>query len=121
MIIVNCNDVETMASPDGDPMVAQGPVSMKRLIDANASGGFGVLFVTFSPGARLNFHTHPAEQILYITDGKGILATKDKEYTVTPGTVVFIPPGEVHWHGATKDSSFSHLALYKGEATVIEE
>jgi quercetin dioxygenase-like cupin family protein len=121
MIIVNSNDVETTPSPAGDPIVAKGPVSMKRLIDANTSGGFGVLFVTFSPGAKLNFHTHPAEQILYITDGKGIIATKDKEYTVTPGTVVFIPAGEVHWHGATKNSSFSHLALYKGESKVFEE
>ena len=121
MIIVNSNDVETAGSPEGDPMVLQGPISMKRLIDANTSGGFGVLLVTFSPGARLNFHTHPAEQILYVTDGKGIVATKDKEYTVTPGTVISIPPDEVHWHGATKDSSFSHLALYKGESKVIED
>ena len=121
MIIVKCGDVETITSPEGDPMVAQGPVYMQRLIDANTSGGFGVLFVTFSPGTRLNFHTHPAEQILYVTDGKGIIATKDEEYMVTPGTVVFIPPGEVHWHGATEDSSFSHLALYKGETKVIKE
>ena len=121
MIIVNQNDVEAAPSPAEDPMVAQGPVSMKRLIDANTSGGFGALLVTFSPGARLNFHTHAAEQILYITDGEGIIATKEKEYTVTPGTVVFIPAGEVHWHGATKNSSFSHFALYKGEATVIED
>ena len=121
MIIVNSNDVEATGSPAGDPIVAQGPITMKRLIDADASGGFGVLLVTFSPGARLNFHIHSGEQILYITDGEGIIATKEKEYRVTPGTVVFIPPGEVHWHGATKDSSFSHLALYKGESRVAED
>ena len=117
MIVVNRSDVEAF-SPEGDPMVAQGPIQMQRLIEEKTSGGFGVLFVTFSPGARLNFHTHPAEQILYITEGKGIIATPEKEYVVTPGMVVFIPPGEVHYHAATKDSSFSHVSVNKGQATV---
>jgi quercetin dioxygenase-like cupin family protein len=71
------------------------------------------LLVTFGPGARLNFHTHTYEQILYVTEGKGIVATKKEEKTVTPGAVIYIEPGEVHWHGATKDSSFSHIAIQK--------
>ena len=121
MIVVKSSDVEAVADAEGNPMVAQGPVYRQQLIDAKTSRGFGALLVTFSPAARLNFHTHPAEQILYITDGKGIIATKDKEYMVTPGMVVFIPPGEVHWHGATNDSSFTHFAIYKGESTVIQQ
>jgi len=83
------------------------------LIDAKETGGFSVLLVTFSPGARLNFHTHTFEQILYVTEGKGIVATRKMEKIVTPGEVIFIAPGEVHWHGATKDSSFSHIAIQK--------
>ena len=83
------------------------------MIDAKDTGGFGILLVTFNPGARLNFHTHTFEQILYVTEGKGIVATKQEEQTVTPGTVIFIAPGEVHWHGATEDSSFTHIAIQR--------
>jgi len=111
MIVVNSDNVETVETRD--EIVGKGPVYRKTLIDPEDTGGFGVLLVTFSPGARLNFHTHTYEQILYVTEGKGIVATRDKEQVVTPGTGVFIPPGEVHWHGATEDSSFSHIAIQK--------
>jgi quercetin dioxygenase-like cupin family protein len=111
MIVVNSRNIEAVQTQD--EIVGQGPVYRKALIDAKDTGGFGILLVTFSPGARLNFHTHTFEQILYVTEGKGIVATRQKEQTVTPGTVIFIPAGEVHWHGATKDSSFSHIAIQK--------
>jgi quercetin dioxygenase-like cupin family protein len=71
----------------------------------------GIGEVTFAPGARNVFHTHSAGQILYITAGRGIVATEKEEVTVTPGMVVYIPAGEKHWHGATKNSSFSHLSI----------
>lgn len=111
MIVVKSDSIEAVETKD--EIVGQGPVYRKALIDAKDTGGLGVLLVTFSPGARLNFHTHPFEQILYVTEGKGILATQQEEQIVTPGTVVFIPPDEVHWHGATEDSSFSHIAVQK--------
>jgi quercetin dioxygenase-like cupin family protein len=111
MIIINSANVA--AEETSDEIVASGPVHRKSLIDTGDTGGFGVLLVTFGPGARLNFHTHTYEQILYVTEGKGIIATKDEEKIVTPGTVVYIEPGEVHWHGATDDSSFSHIAIQK--------
>lgn len=111
MIVVNSTKVE--AVPTKDEIVGKGPVYRKALIDAKDTGGFSVLLVTFGPGAKLNFHTHTYEQILYVTEGKGIVATKQKEHTVTPGDVIYIAPGEVHWHGATKDASFSHIAIQK--------
>ena len=111
MIVVNSNDVETV--PTQDEIVGKGPVFKKALIDARDTGGFGMLSVTFEPGARLNFHTHNFEQILYVTEGKGIVATKDKEYTITQGSIVYIAPGEVHWHGATEDSPLTHIAIQK--------
>ena len=120
MIVVNSSDVETIVSPEGDPMIAKGPIYRQPVIEEKTSGGFSVSMVKFNPGARLNFHTHPYEQILYVTEGKGILATKDKEYVVIPGMVIYIPPGENHTHGATEDSSFTHLAIYKGQAEVTE-
>lgn len=111
MIVVNSNSVEAVEMKT--EIVQKGPVHGKKLIDTETTGGFGVLLVKFSPGARLNFHTHTFEQILYVTEGKGIVATRGKEYVVTPGTVVFIPPGEDHWHGATNESSFSHISIHK--------
>jgi quercetin dioxygenase-like cupin family protein len=111
MIVINSKDVQ--ATETRDEIVGRGPVHRKMLIDTKDTGGFGALLVSFGPGARLNFHTHDYEQILYVTEGKGIVATKSKEYVVTPGATVYIEPGEVHWHGATSDSSFAHIAIQK--------
>ena len=111
MIVINSDSVDYV--PTQDEIVKSGPVNRKSLVDARDTGGHGILLVTFGPGARLNFHTHDYEQILYVTEGRGIVATKEEEKVVTPGTVVYIAPGEVHWHGATEDSSFSHIAIQK--------
>ena len=67
--------------------------------------------VTFSPGARTKWHRHSFEQILLITDGRGIVATDDTEYHVVPGDVVIIPVGERHWHGAEADASMTHVSV----------
>lgn len=111
MIVVNANEAELAEL--NDEIVQKGPVNRRPLLSDKDTGGFGATLVTFDAGAKLNFHTHDSEQILYITDGKGILATKDKEYVVTPGCIVFIPAGEVHWHGATENSPMTHLAIQK--------
>jgi quercetin dioxygenase-like cupin family protein len=111
MIVIDSGNVE--AEETRDEIVAKGEVHRKALIDSGDTGGFGILLVTFSPGARLNFHTHTYEQILYVTEGKGVVATHDEEKIVTPGTVIYIEPGEAHWHGATDDSPFAHIAIQK--------
>ncbi|MFH1647382.1 MAG: cupin domain-containing protein [Chloroflexota bacterium] len=111
MIVVNSESVKSEET--SDEIVGRGPVYRKALIDPKATGGPGVLLVTFGKGARLNFHVHDYEQILYVTEGKGIVATRDKEYVITPGATVFIAPGEDHWHGATADTSMTHLAIQK--------
>ncbi len=69
------------------------------------------LMVNFSRGARTVFHVHDHPQIIYVTKGKGIVATEKEEIVVEPGTLVLFPAGENHWHGATKDSEFSHLSI----------
>ncbi len=111
MIVINSKDVKAIETKD--EIVHKGPVYRKELISAKDTGGFSVLLVSFGAGARLNFHAHTYEQILYVTEGKGIVATKKEAKTVTAGSVVYIAPGEVHWHGATKDSSFSQIAIQK--------
>lgn len=119
MIIVNAKDVKEVESKDEIVAKGTGTVTRQLLIDHNLTGGLGVVMVHFSRGARLNLHTHSGEQILFVTEGKGIIATEKEEYVVTPGTVIYIPPGEAHWHGATSETSFSHIALYKGETKLV--
>jgi len=111
MIVVNSNAVESVQTKD--EIVGKGPVYRKVLAEPRDTGGYGILLVTFAPGAKLNYHVHDSEQILFVTDGEGIVATPDEEKKVTSGTFILIKPGEVHWHGATENSSFTHLAIQK--------
>ena len=94
-----------------DPLMTGGPVEAKFLIGTDLAKELGLGIVRFAPGARTKFHTHTSEQVLYCIEGKGIVATEKEEIVVTPGTVVFFPAGENHWHGAAKDSSFAHVTI----------
>ena len=82
--------------------------------------------VTFEPGCRNNWHIHHADkgggQILLVTGGRGYYQEWGKEaQELHPGDVVTIPAGVKHWHGAAKDSWFSHLAVeVPGEQTASE-
>jgi quercetin dioxygenase-like cupin family protein len=68
--------------------------------------------VDFSPGARTTWHTHPAGQMLIVTAGMGwVQENGQSRRVIEPGDVVWIPAGVKHWHGATKKTSMSHIAL----------
>jgi quercetin dioxygenase-like cupin family protein len=68
--------------------------------------------VVFEPGARNNWHTHPGGQILIATDGTGYYQEKGKPIQLfRKGDVVNIPPDVEHWHGASPDSEFTHIAI----------
>jgi quercetin dioxygenase-like cupin family protein len=68
--------------------------------------------VTFEPGARTAWHTHPLGQTLIITAGLGWVQTEGGPIEeVRPGDVVFFPPGEKHWHGATPTTAMTHIAV----------
>lgn len=88
--------------------------------------GVPVANVTFEPGCRNNWHIHHADkgggQILLCTEGRGWYQEWGKEaQELHPGDAVTIPAGVKHWHGAAKDSWFSHLALeVPGENTSNE-
>ena len=79
--------------------------------------------VTFEPGCRNNWHIHyKGGQILYCTAGKGWYQEEGKlARFLKPGDVVNIPAGVKHWHGATKDSWFSHIALSVPEENATTE
>ncbi len=68
--------------------------------------------VTFEPGARTAWHTHPYGQTVIVTSGCGWAQREGGKVEVTrPGDVVWFPPGEKHWHGATATTAMSHIAV----------
>ncbi|HIY93443.1 cupin domain-containing protein [Companilactobacillus sp. HBUAS56275] len=68
--------------------------------------------ITFSPGVRNNWHSQPSARILMVTDGEGWYQEQGKAAKhLTVGDIVKVPAGVKYWHGATKDSYFTHLIL----------
>ncbi|MFZ7104337.1 MAG: cupin domain-containing protein [Peptococcaceae bacterium] len=88
------------------------PVTMQGIIGKEVSSNFIITHVNFERGVRNKFHSHSNEQILIVTEGKGIVATENEEITVMSGDIIYIPAGEKHWHGAAEDSTFSHLYVW---------
>ena len=77
-----------------------------------------VLGVAFEPGARTDWHTHPAGQVLYVVSGSARIQSKGGDTVVAgPGDVVVSAPGEVHWHGAAPTSPMVHLSITDGGPT----
>ncbi|PYQ03317.1 MAG: cupin domain-containing protein [Acidobacteria bacterium] len=68
--------------------------------------------VTFEPGARTAWHTHPLGQTLIVTAGLGLIQSWGGPIEqIRPGDVVWCPPGEKHWHGATPTTAMTHIAI----------
>lgn len=99
-----------------------GVVWQDEVIVPTAPSRLRASVVTFSPGARTAWHTHPVGQVLHVTLGVGRLTLKgEKPQILLPGDTAWIPPGVLHWHGAAPDRLFAHLAMSestdKGEST----
>ncbi|RFS26611.1 cupin domain-containing protein [Chitinophaga silvatica] len=85
---------------------------VKSLVQVDDLYNLSVGNVVFEPGTRNNWHTHPSGQILIATNGTGYYQEKGKPIQeLRPGDVVRIPPDVIHWHGATPDSEFTHIAI----------
>lgn len=98
-----------------------GPVIAESMLPANEHNGHNTGIVTFPPGARTAWHTHPRGQMLIITSGRGWVQERGKERVeVRGGDTVWIEPGVEHWHGATDTSLMSHIALtyFDGDSNV---
>ncbi len=123
MKIINVQDVAAKEIVN-DPLFSGGTVHLQSILEEDHLGKkIGISNVKFAPGAHSNFHTHSVEQILIPIEGRGIVANRDRENVITPGMVIYIAPGEEHWHGATKDSSFAHLVILgqPHELKIVEE
>ncbi|TFW08119.1 cupin domain-containing protein [Oxalobacteraceae bacterium OM1] len=89
-----------------------GNVQINPLFPAGAPASFSGGAVTFEPGARSAWHTHPAGQLLIVTNGTGWTQQWGGAVVeLHPGDVVWCPPGVKHWHGATPTSAMTHVAL----------
>jgi quercetin dioxygenase-like cupin family protein len=89
-----------------------GTVRIDPLFQAAAPARVGGAAVTFEPGARTAWHTHPLGQTLIVTAGCGLVQRLGGpiEY-IRPGDVIWFPPGEKHWHGATPTTAVTHFAI----------
>jgi quercetin dioxygenase-like cupin family protein len=78
--------------------------------------------VTFEPGARTAWHTHPLGQTLIVTAGCGWAQREGGPVEeIRPGDVVWFPPGEKHWHGATSTTALTHIAIQEAKDGVTVE
>lgn len=109
------NTEQNAIFPKGDQGPADyfnGTAWIKILVSKDQTGTYAVGNVVFEPGCRNNWHTHAAGQILLVTDGKGWYQEKGQvARPLAKGDVVVIPVNVVHWHGAAKDSSFTHIVI----------
>ncbi len=107
MKVVSSRDAETRRAPEewftGTVWMDATPIPQP---------GAGLFRVFFEPGARTNWHTHPEGQILYVVTGVGRIQ-KEGEGTleIRSGDIVYIAPGEKHWHGAAPDTFMVHVAI----------
>ena len=101
--------------PNGEKASADyftGTAWVNILVPQDETGTYAIGNVVFEPGCRNNWHKHPAGQILLVTDGNGFYQEKGKPARLlTKGDVVVIPSHVEHWHGASKDSSFTHIVV----------
>jgi len=106
-------------SPNGSRASIEGPAEyftgfaiVDPLFGANEQLQATGAYVTFSPGARSAWHTHPAGQMMIVTSGTGWVQEEGGEKReIKPGDVIWTPPGVKHWHGATATNSMTHLVI----------
>lgn len=109
------SDSQLNIFPKGDPITGPnftGPAWLQRLMTDADKFDVVISNVVFDPGVRNSWHSHPGGQILIATSGKGYYQEKGKPVQVlNPGDVVAIPSNVIHWHGATPESEFIHMAV----------
>ncbi len=99
-------------SAQGPAQNFTGPVRVDPLFRPKGPSHISGSYVTFEPGARTAWHTHPLGQTLIVTAGTGrVQRWGDAVQEIHPGDVVWIPPGQKHWHGAAPTTAVTHIAI----------
>lgn len=93
-----------------------GTVLMDPIVEAPPPAQLRAFRVTFLPGARTNWHSHPLGQTLYVVSGIGRYQTDGHApVEIRAGDTIWIPPGERHWHGAAPDIAMCHIAMQEAQ------
>lgn len=93
-----------------------GSVRVDMLHTPKPPSRYSAAYVTFEPGARTVWHTHPVGQTLIVNAGVGLVQRDgDAAETIRPGDVVWIPAGVRHWHGAAPKTGMTHIAITEAE------
>lgn len=102
----------TQPSAKGPEATFTGSVRLDPLFQVNEPGRTIGVYVTFEPGARTAWHTHPLGQTLIVTAGCGLVQSAGgPAEVIRAGDVVWCPAGERHWHGATANTAMTHIAI----------
>jgi quercetin dioxygenase-like cupin family protein len=99
-----------------------GDAYLMPLLPKDSNNNFAMGSVTFEPGARTNWHTHPKGQVLIVSEGQGWYQEKGKAaQVIKKGDVINIPENIEHWHGASADNGMIHIAItnYEGDENVV--
>ena len=103
---------ETKTSQRGRPEWFTGAVYLDEIATCVPPSRLSIVRVTFEPGARTAWHTHPISQVLHVLSGIGHVQKEGEPIQILrPGDTVLIGPDEKHWHGAAPDRIFVHLAV----------
>jgi len=98
-----------------------GMVWVDEIVIAPAPARMKAFRVSFQPGARTAWHTHPLGQALHVLTGVGVVQLQGQPaQTIRPGDTVWIEPGEVHWHGAAPGHTMAHLAMQVADANGVD-
>ena len=93
-----------------------GRVWQDTIVEAPKLARVRALKVSFEPGARTAWHTHPLGQTLYVVNGTGLIGLRGEvPNEIHTGDTVWIPPGEEHWHGASPKHSMTHIAIQEAQ------
>jgi quercetin dioxygenase-like cupin family protein len=112
----------SLTSGKGPAEYFTGEVRIERLFEAPEPARVRGASVTFEPGARTAWHTHPLGQTLIVTSGRGrVQRWGGAAEEVDAGDVVWFSPGEKHWHGATETTAMTHIAIQEAlDGTQVE-
>ena len=104
----------SQASVQGPAEYFGGTVRIDPLFSAHEPARAAGAAVTFEPGARTHWHTHPLGQTLIVTAGAGLVQRWGGPVeAIQPGDVVWIAPGEKHWHGVAPTTAMTHIAIHE--------
>lgn len=110
--MITVTSIGSQPSVQGQAEYFTGTVRVDSLFQAPAPARVGGGKVTFEPGARTAWHTHPLGQTLLVSAGAGLVQERGGSVRmINPGDVVWIPPGVKHWHGAAPATAMTHIAI----------